>query len=73
MAIKGGNIAITGTADGISGYFSHGFNIIRHANYLSRIRVKDDPAFQCFRKRSNWMKEASRIAALPYNQIPKAQ
>jgi hypothetical protein len=70
MAIKKGDIVITGTQGGITGYISHGLNIQRAASSLTGARVKMDPAFAGFRKSSNRMKEASPIAASLYNQVP---
>ena len=72
MAIKKGDIVITGTEGGITCYVSQGGrNIYRAASPLTGARVKKDPAFAGFRKSSNRMKEAAPIAASLYNQIPK--
>ena len=72
MAIKKGDIVITGTNSGITCYMTRGgHNIYRAASSLTGARVKKDPAFAGFRKSSNRMKEAAPIAALLYHQIPK--
>jgi hypothetical protein len=73
MAINKGDIPFIGTSDGICGYWRHGINIIRKSTPLEGSRVKKDPAFKGFRKSGSRMKEASPIAAVLYNQIPKEQ
>jgi len=73
MPFKKGNIAFTGTAGVICCYRSQGRFIYRSATSLTGERVKQDPAFEGFRKSGNRMKEASPIAAALYNQIPAAQ
>jgi hypothetical protein len=73
MAINKGDIPFIGTRDGICGYWRHGINIIRKSTPLEGSRVKKDPAFKGFRKSGSRMKEASPIAAVLYNQIPKEQ
>ncbi len=71
MAIKQGDIAITGTLGGLTCYISRGVNIYRKASSLTGARVKKDPAFAGFRKSGNRMKEASPIDSSLYAQLPK--
>jgi hypothetical protein len=71
MVINRDDIPFLGTHDGLCGYFWNNVNIVRAASSLTEARVKEDPAFEGFRKSGNRMKEAAPIAAALYNQIPK--
>src|SRR6202040_3401564 len=71
MAIKRGNIFVTGTGGGLCTYVSKGRCIVRSASSLTGERVRKDLAFEGFRRSGNRMKEASPLAGLLYNQIPK--
>ncbi len=70
MAINKGDKLI-GTYDVITGYLSGGKNVIRARTSLSNERVKDDPAFEGFRKSGDRMKRSSKIASALYSKIPK--
>jgi hypothetical protein len=71
MPVKTKNIILTGSGESICCYYANGLNIIRAASSLDATRVKEDPAFEGFRKSSDRLKQASPIAAALYNQIPK--
>jgi len=71
MAIKKGNIIITGSHGGLTGYISRGTNIFRKSSSISPDRVKNDPSFRGFRESGNRMKKASPIAASLYRKIPQ--
>jgi hypothetical protein len=70
MAIKRGDIAITGTQGGLTAYISKGINVFRKTSSLTGQRVKKDPAFAGFRESGNRMKEASPIASSLYGRLP---
>lgn len=70
MAIKRGDIAITGTQGGVTACISKGINVFRKTSSLTGQRVKKDPAFAGFRESGNRMKEASPIASSLYGQLP---
>lgn len=70
MAINKGDKVI-GTYDVITGFLWGSKNIIRARTSLSGERVKDDPAFEGFRKSSDRMKRPSKIASYRYGKIPK--
>jgi hypothetical protein len=71
MAIKRGNILLTGTGGGLCTYVSKGRCIVRSISSLTGERVQKDPAFEGFRRSGNRMKEASPLAGSLYQQIPK--
>src|SRR4249920_260800 len=71
MPFKRSHIQFTGTAGDLYGYISQGRFIYRKISSLTGERVKQDPAFEGFRRSCNRMQEASPIAAGLYNQIPK--
>ena len=71
MPFKRSHIQFTGTAGDLYGYISQGRFIYRAVTSLTGERIKQDPAFEGFRRSCNRMKEASPIAAELYNKIPK--
>ena len=70
MVINKGN-KILGTFNSITGYMAGDQNIVRSRTSLTGERVKNDPAFEGFRKSGERMKQASAIASELYNRIPK--
>src|SRR5450631_3292929 len=71
MAINKGKDLFIGTRNVLTGYMAGGQNIVRARSLLTSERVKDDPAFDGFRKSCGRMKLASVMASSLYNQIPK--